>query len=471
MENQTFNSNVKEPSKFNKFFKISERGSSILKELLGGLTIFLAMMYILPVNSNMLAATGLKPGAVFAATAIAAGLTSIIMGLVANYPVALAPGMGVNAFFTYTVVLGLGIPAEEALAAVLISGFLFLVISLTGLRKKVINAIPRNMKLAVGVGIGFFIAFIGFKNAGVIVSDPATGVALGDFSNPAVLLGLFGIVLVLILGNIKSKINHFAIIISMAVVAVVGLILYYCDVPLMPHFAKSSNSISDIKTTFGACFTALPKLLAKPEAYAVIFTFLFVDFFDTAGTLVAVGHDAGLIDEKGELKDGEKALFVDAVGTVLGATLGTSTVTSFVESTTGIQTGARTGLAPMVTGVLFLISLVAFPVFSIFDSTTLDFEVFYSPVTALALVMVGCLMFKQIAEIDFSDKTSLIAVFMTIIMMVLTYSIATGIAFGFITYVIVMLASRQAKKVNPVMYVLAGLFVVNFVVDVILNKM
>lgn len=470
------NSNLpaKPKSGFDRFFKISERGSSIVKELLGGLTIFLAMMYILPVNTQILGDSGLNAGAVFAATAIASAIASIIMGLIANYPIALAPGMGVNAFFTYTVCFGLGFEPAEALAAVLVSGLLFILISVTSARKKIINAIPKNLKLGVGVGIGFFIAFIGLKNAGLIVLNSSTLVSLGDLSNPAVLLGTAGIILVLILYSLKSKINRFAIIISMGTIALVGFILGLCGVDLMPAFDFSSGeSVSNIKDTFGICFKALPKLLSNPKAYAIIFTFLFIDFFDTAGTLVAVGHDANLIDENGELINGEKALLADSIGTVTGAILGTSTVTSFVESTTGIQSGARTGLSAITVGFLFIISIFAFPVFSIFNSVVQinpisEEIVTYSPVTALALVMVGCLMFKQIAEIDFKDQTAVISAFIIIIFMILTYSISTGIAFGFIAYVILMLASGRAKEINPLMYVLSVLFVANFVVGVLI---
>ncbi len=449
--------------KVDSFFKISERGSSFTKELLGGLTIFLAMLYILPVNAGMLSETGMSFAAVFAATAITAGLTSILMGLYANYPIALASGMGVNAFFTYTVCFGLGFSWQEALAAVLVSGVIFVIISLTGIRKKMINAIPKDLKLAIGAGIGFFIAFIGLKNAGIIQASPDTFVELGNFAHPAVLLALFGIVLAFVLHAMKSR---FSVIISIAATGLLGGLLGLLGVDLMPQFDGGSlDSIKKISETFGKAFGALPDLLKKPEAYAVIFTFLFVDFFDTAGTLVAVGHDAGLLDEEGQLIGDKKAFLVDAVGTVGGAILGTSTVTSFVESTTGIQTGARTGLSAVVVGVLFLLSLLIYPVFGfaggIFDPAT---GTVYSPVTAMALVLVGALMVNSLKGLNWDNAISVTSGFMAIIMMILAYSISDGIAFGIITYVIMMVASKRYKEVNVTMYVLAALFILNLVI-------
>ena len=454
--------------KIESFFKIKERGSSISRELIGGLTIFLAMIYILPVNAGMLSKTGMPFGAVFAATAIAAGLTTILMGVLANYPIGLAPGMGVNAFFTYTVCFALGFPWEEALAGVLISGVIFVIISLTNIRKKLINAIPKDLKIAIGAGIGFFIAFIGLRNAGVIVSNEATGVALGNLAHPAVLLGVFGIVLAIVLYAMK---NRFAVIISILATGIVGVVLGLLGVEFMPTYtAEGLGSVTDISETFGKAFKAIPSLLAKPEAYAVIFTFLFVDFFDTAGTLVAVGHDAGLLDEEGQLIGDKKAFLADAIGTVAGATLGTSTVTSFVESTTGIQSGSRTGLSAVVVGVLFLLSLLIYPLFGFvggIDSGYVDSFgeiIYYSPVTAMALVLVGALMIKSLKELDWNNAISVTSGFIAIIMMVLCYSIADGIAFGLITYTIMMLASRKYKEINVGMYILTALFIINLVI-------
>ena len=456
-------------SKINSFFKIEERGSTITKEVLGGLTIFLAMVYVLPVNADMLSYAGMNFGAVFAATALAAAFASLLMGIFANYPIGLASGMGVNAFFTWTAVNTLGFSWQEALAAVLVSGVLFLIISLTGLRKKVINAIPRNLKIAVGAGIGFFIAFIGFKNAGIIV-DGATYVTLGDLSQPTVFLSLFGIILVFVLHSLNLKISKFAIIISILVTGLLGVALgaiFPSLTALMPSIGGANlGAMSALKDTFGQAFIALPSLLSNPVSYAVIFTFLFIDFFDTTGTLVAVGHDAGLLNKDGELIGGEKALVADAAGTIFGAIVGTSTVTSYVESTTGIKQGARTGLSATVVGLLFLVALLFFPLFSFVGSiyvTVAGNIIPVSPATSLALVYVGALMAGQLKEIDWKDNVAVITTFIVIIIMVLAFSIAEGIAFGFIFYVILMLASKRAKEVDPVMFVLAGLFVIYYV--------
>jgi len=450
--------------KIDKFFKISERGSTIGRELMGGLVIFLAMIYILPVNAGILSITGMGYAAVFVATALAAGIATILMGLIANYTIGLAAGMGLNALMAFTVCGGLGFSWQECLACVFISGILFLIISLTGVRKKIINAIPKNLKLAIGAGIGGFVAFIGLKNAGIIIADPAgTFVTLNGSPAPVVYLGLFGIVLAFCLYAMKNKASRFAVIISMAVTALIGLFIFYVfklggfNADIMnsfPHFG-TNESISDIKNIFGGCFSGFKTVFAKPEAYAVIFTFLFVDFFDTAGTLVAVGQDAGLVDEKGELVDGNKAMIADAVGTVAGAVLGTSTVTSFVESSTGVKSGARTGLAACVTGVLFFLSIVLFPVFSIFTN---------SATTSMALVLVGAMMFASLKNIEWDDKITVASAFITILSMLLCYSISEGIAFGFIFYVAMMLFAKRHKEVNWIMYVLAGLFVLNFVV-------
>lgn len=455
-------------AKLDKFFKISERGSTISKELIGGLTIFLAMVYVLPVNAGMLSQTGMSFAAVFAATAIAAAVASLIMGLYANYPVGLASGMGVNAFFTYTVVFTLGFSWQEALAAVLISGVLFLILSVTGLRKMVINAIPKNLKLAVGAGIGFFIAFIGFKNAGIIVGSPATYVELGNLAHPTVLLAVFGLLLVFVLYAFNKKISRFAIIISIGVTGLVGVLLgviFPGLEGLMPVIGGTNlGGIGDIKTTFGEAFGAMGSLLSNPMAYAVIFTFLFVDFFDTAGTLVAVGHDAGLLDKNGELVDGDKALLADAAGTIIGAIVGTSTVTSYIESTTGIESGSRTGLSAAVVGLLFIVSLLFYPLFSFVGSVEVSAGVFYSPVTSMALVFVGALMVSSLKDIDWADNIAVAATFITIIVMLLSFSIAEGIAFGFLFYALMMGVTKRRKEVSPVMYILAVLFIINFVV-------
>lgn len=455
----------------NAIFKIEERGSTISTELLGGLTIFLAMLYALPVNAGILSdGTGLSFGAVFAATAIAGGVASILMGVVANYPIGLTAGMGINAFFTYTVVLTLGFTAYEALASVLLSGVLFLILSLTGWRKRVINAIPKDLKLAIGAGIGFFIAFLGLQNAGIIVGDPATQVKLGDLSHPTVLLGLFGILLAFSFLALDKPITRYTIILSMLIVGFVGVLLGFVFPSslggVMPSFTSgNTGSISDMGAVFGKAITAIPDLLSDPMAYAVIFTFLFIDFFDTSGTLVAVGHDANLFDENGELKDADKALLADATGTVVGAVFGTSTVTAYIESTTGIKQGARTGLAAVVVGILFLLSLLIYPVFG-FVGQVADNGL--TPVTSLALVYVGALMIGSLKEIDWEDPVMVAVSFITIIIMLLGYSIHDGIAFGFIFYTLMMAVAGRKAQINPVIYILTMLFIFNYIVQYVI---
>jgi AGZA family xanthine/uracil permease-like MFS transporter len=450
------------------FFHVHERKSTLKTELLAGLTTFLAMAYIIPVNTMILgeSGAGIPNGGIFFATIMASVIAAIIMGMVANYPVALAPGMGVNAFFAYGVVGYYGLSWQAALAAVLLSGVLFLIISLSGIRKKVIDAIPSGLKYAVGAGIGFFITFIGLTTAGIVVSDPDTYVSLGDFSHPAVLLGIFGIVLVIVLYAMGNK---FSLILAIIITAIVGLILNALGIEHMPAYTESEALPlwQDIKATFGQAFVGIPDLFKAPEAVFIIFTFLFVDFFDTAGTLIGVGNRAGLIDEEGELIDGNKALLADSCGTIAGAVLGTSTVTSYVESTTGIEQGGRTGITAITVGVLFLISLIFYPFLSIFTGVfDTELGVNFSPVTAMALVMVGALMITQLKDIDWDDKAIVIPAFLTIAFMVFAYSIAEGIAVGFIFYPIIMIASKRAKEVHPVMYGLWFFFVLFFILNV-----
>ncbi len=455
-----------------KFFKIEERGTTVRKELIGGLVTFLAMAYILGVNPGILGDTealggaAFPAGGVFMATAISAAVATLLMGLFANYPIALAPGMGINAFIAYTVIApwGYGYTWQEALAAVFISGLIFLVISLTPIRTWIINAVPAGLKKAIGVGIGFFIAFIGLKNAGIIVANSETAVALGDFTNPSVLLALFGIVLVLALFVIKGKISKFALIVSMFVTAVVGVIVTYAfgltDVVGMPTFSEFDYSgLSEFNQTAFGFVDGLQTVFGHADLWFVLFSLIYLDIFDTAGTLIAVSEPAGLLNEKGELEDVDRAMLTDAVGTTVGAVLGTSSVTSFVESSAGIEAGARTGLSSVVVGLLFVLSIALFPIFNIFIGSF--------ALTSMALVLVGILMFTQVKGIDFSDLPTLAASFVIILMMVLTYSIGMGIAFGFIVYVLTMLVQKRFKEVSPVMYVLAVAFVAYLTINAI----
>lgn len=438
---------------FEKLFKLSSKGTTVKVELLAGLTTFLTMAYILAVNPGLLSnefGAGMPFQSVFLATALSAALASIIMGLYANYPIALAPGMGVNAFFSFTAVNMLGGSWQAGLAAVFISGVLFLIISLTGIRKMVINAIPKNLKLAIGAGIGFFIAFIGLQNAGIVVNNDVVLVGLGDLTAPTVLLAVFGILVTFALLARKVSAGVFY---GLVITAVVGIIAGLFGIEGMPALPTAVVSFNFDMPTFGAFIGGFGELFASPSAILIIFTFLFIDFFDTAGTLVAVAGKTNLIDENGELENVDKALMSDAIGTVAGAILGTSTVTSYIESAAGVGVGGRTGLTAVTTGVLFILSIVFFPVLAVVNGT----------VTAPALVVVGVLMAQQLGNIDWEDFVAATSGFVAIITMILAYSIADGIATGFITYGVVMLASGRAKEVKPVIWVLIAVFIVHFI--------
>ena len=434
-----------------KLFHLKDKKTNVKTELIAGLTTFLAMAYILAVNPSILGESGMNVQSVFMATAISAGIASILMGVLANYPVALAPGMGVNALFTYTVVFTMGYSWQAALASVFISGIVFLIISVTGLRKMIINAIPKQLKLAIGAGIGFFIAFVAFMNSGIIVASSSTGVTLGDLTQPTVLLAIIGILITIAL--VIKKVPA-AVFVGMVITAVIGLVLGFMGFEGMPALPSQFITTDFSMVTFGAFAQGFGELFADPfNAFVIIFSFLFVDFFDTAGTLVAVGNRCGRVNEEGELENAEKALLADSVGTVVGAVLGTSTVTSFVESSSGVEVGGRTGLTACTTGILFFLSILISPI--VLSTAT-------SAVTAPALVVVGMLMAQQLGGIDWDDFIYAASGFVTVIVMILSYSIANGIALGFITYGVAMLASGKAKKVSPIIWILDIVFILYF---------
>lgn len=433
-----------------KLFHLKEKHTTVKTEVLAGVTTFLAMAYILGVNPGILSATGMNEHSVFMATALSSAVATLIMGLLANYPVALAPGMGVNALFAYTICLGMGYSWQAALAAVLVSGIIFLLITVTGIRQMIINSIPVQLKLAIGAGIGFFIAFVGFKNAGIIVANEATLVSIGDLSNPSVLLAILGVIITvaLVVKNVPA-----AVFVGMVITAIIGLILGVCGIAGMPSM-PADTSLSFSMDTIGSCFSGFGELFSDPfSAFVIIFSFLFVDFFDTAGTLVAIGNRIGLVNKNGELEGAEKALLADSIGTIFGAIMGTSTVTSFVESSSGVGVGGRTGLSACVTGILFALSVFIAPWILAFATYA---------ITAPALIVVGIMMAQQLKGIDWDNMVFATSSFLTIIGMILTYSISDGIAFGFITYAIAMTATGQAKKVNPVVWVLLLIFVAYF---------
>ena len=437
-----------------KLFHLKENKTSVRTELIAGLTTFLAMAYILGVNPSVLGDAGMDVSSVFLATALSAAVASVIMGLLANYPVALAAGMGVNALFAYTVCGQMGYSWSAALAGVFISGVIFILISVTGVRKMIINAIPVQMKLAIGAGIGFFIAFVGLKNAGIVVASESTFVAIGNFSDPTVLLALLGILITLLL--VIRKVPA-AVFLGMVITALIGIVAgAVFHIEGMPSLPDGSF----ITTNFhmegaGAFMNGFGELFADPaKSLVMIFSFLFVDFFDTAGTLVAIGSKIGLVNpQTGELKNAERALLADAIGTVFGAAVGTSTVTSFVESSSGVGVGGRTGLTAVTTGVLFLLSILISPL--ILSAVT-------NAVTAPALVVVGVMMAQQLKSIDWEDMMIAAAAFVTIIVMVLGYSISNGIAFGFIVYTIGMIGAGKTKDIHPTVWVLDVIFLIYF---------
>jgi adenine/guanine/hypoxanthine permease len=436
-----------------KYFQFEELGTNYRREFIGGLTTFLAMAYILIVNPITLSLTTVPNlpdsmrmdyGAVFVATALAAAIGSLLMGLIAKYPIALAPGMGLNAFFAYTVVLTMGIPWQTALSGVLVSGIIFVLLTLSGLREKIINSIPAELKFAVGAGIGLFITFVGFQNADIIVKNDATLVGLGDLTAGPVLLAIFGLFVTVILMTRGVK---GAIFIGMIITSVMGMIAGLIKTP-----EKIIGSVPSIEPTFGVALTSFTDgSFFTIQMLVVVLTFLFVDFFDTAGTLVAVGNQAGLMKEN-KLPRAGKALFADSCATVVGAVLGTSTTTSYIESSAGVAAGARSGFAAVVTAGLFVLSLLFFPVL----------EVITAPVTAPALIIVGVLMVSSLGKIDWSRFEIAVPAFLTIIAMPLTYSIATGIAIGFIFYPITMALKGKMKEIHPIMYFLFVIFICYF---------
>lgn len=434
---------------FEKVFKLKEKGTNVKTELIAGLTTFLAMAYILAVNPGMLGATGMSVQSVFLATAISAGVSTIIMGLLANYPVALAPGMGVNALFAFTLCGSMGYSWQAGLAAVFLSGIIFIIISVTGIRKMIINAIPAQLKLAIGAGIGFFIAFIGLKNAGIIVDNEATFVALGNLSDPTVLLAIFGLVVTIFL--LAKKVSA-AVFVGLVLTAVVGVICGLMGIEGMPMLPNQIFSFDFEMPTLGAFASGFGELFSNPNLFVALFSLLFVDFFDTAGTLLGVANRANLVNEDGELENIEQALLSDAIGTTIGAALGTSTVTSFVESTSGVEAGGRTGLTACTTGVLFLLSVFFYPLLSTITNA----------VTAPALIVVGILMAQQLGGIDWNDFVFATAGFTTVIMMILCYSISNGIALGFIAYTVAMIGTNRTKEIKPIVWVLVAIFLVYF---------
>ena len=431
-----------------KFFKLKERGTTVSKEIIAGITTFLAMSYILAVNPGILSASGMSWNAVFTATAISSAIATLVMAFYANLPVALAPGLGLNAFFTYTVVLGMGCSWQFALTAVFVEGILFIILSAAGIREAIIKSIPATLKKAVAVGIGLFITLIGLVNAGIVGTD--TGTTIGfenlNLTHASALVAVIGLVITIILyiRNVPG-----AILIGISLTTIIGIPFGVTSIPenWKPFSVPAAPNF--FKFDFTQIFTI--------KFFIVFFTFLFTDMFDTIGTLMGVAEQANLKDKDGNIINAKQALVADAVGTVAGACLGTSTVTSFVESTSGVAAGGRTGLSSVVTSIFFILALFLTPMFALIPSAA----------TAPALIFVGYLMMKAIVSIKFDDPTEGIPAFITIMVMPFSYSISKGIAWGVISYVICKIVGKKAKDIPLVTWILALVFIADIIFEAV----
>lgn len=426
-------------------FKLSERGTTARTEVLAGVTTFLAMAYIIAVNPAILGQAGMPVAAVAAATCFAAGFATILMGLSANIPLALAPGMGLNAYFTFTVVKQLGVPWEVALGCVFLSGVAFLFLTLTGVRQVIIAALPRFMFPAIAGGIGLFITFIGLHNAGIVASHPATLVTLGDLSQPGAALALIGLILIVALHVWRVR---GAVLVGIIVITALGWALGQVNVSAQPY---DIGALADV-----AFKLDIPGIFAPSVGLGlleIVFVFLFVDLFDNIGTLVGVAKRANLIKPDGTIERLNRILFVDATATIVGSMAGTSTVTSYVESAAGVQAGGRTGLTAVVTGGLFLLAMLAAPY--------AQFIPVYA--TAPALILVGGLMMAPMAEVAWDDFMVSIPAFLTLVMIPLTFSIANGLAFGILSYALIKILSGRIQKSDWLLLLLSGLFAARFI--------
>lgn len=461
-----------EKTKLDSFFKLTENNTSVKTEIIAGITTFITMAYIIFVNPNILMQSGMnsrglmgdaavKAGlsvandplvaSIFAATCIAAAIGTLIMALYANLPFAQAPGMGLNAFFTYSVCLGMGYTWQQALAAVFVSGVIFIIITVTSIREKIVDAIPRNLKFAISGGIGLFIALIGLKNSGIIISDAATLVAFGKLTSPGVLLAIIGILITAILmaRNVKGS-----ILIGIILTTIIGIpfgVTHLAGIKVIS--APPSLAPAFLAFDFKGLFSVEAGVIgAITSVLTVIITFTLVDLFDTIGTLVGTAEKAGMVDENGKFKNMHKALFSDSIATTVGSVLGTSTVVTYVESTSGVSTGGRTGLTSVTVGILFILALFFSGIVGIVPTQA----------TAPALIIVGVLMMGAVTKIDFNDFSEALPAFFAIAFMPFSYSIANGIAAAVIFYPIVKIATGKYKEVHPIIYVLAILFIFRF---------
>ena len=435
-----------------KLFHLQESGTTVKREIVAGCTTFMTLSYIIFVQPAVLSAAGMDSGAVMAATCITSAFAMVLMALLANYPIALAPGMGHNFYFAFTVCLTLGVSWQNALGAVFVAGVLFILLFFIGLREKVMTILPVSLRNAIPAGIGLLIALVGLEWAGLIVDHPATHVTLGNLKSPPALLSLFGVIVIAILFALKVR---GAILIGILASTVVGLITG------MVKFQGVVSAPPSIAPTF--LKLEIPNIFVRPEMIAIIFIFIFLDLFDTVGTLVGVGEQGGFMVD-GKLPKARQALLSDAVATSTGALLGTSTVTSYIESASGISAGGRTGLTNIVTAILMLLALFFSPLIQMVGAGyPIGENTFLYPIVAPALIIVGSLMLKNVVSIDWDDATESIPAFLTLLLMPLTISITEGIAFGFISYSLLKLVTGQGKQVHWLIYLFAVLFVARYI--------
>lgn len=436
-----------------KFFKLKERGTDVKTEVIAGITTFLAMAYILAVNPTYLEAAGIPKAAAFSATAISAGIATLCMAFFANYPVALASGMGLNAFFAFTVCGAMGCSYKVALTAILIEGIIFMILSLFKFREALVNKIPNNLKFGITAGIGLFITIIALLNAKIVIADPATTVALGNLGSAPVVLALAGLLIIGILQHFKVP---GGILIGILITWVLGMGAELCGW----YAVDIENGVYSVFPNFSTAQYSLPLFCEFDFGYIasnfasfalIMFTFLYTDIFDTVGTLIGVADKGNLLDEKGTLPNAGGALMADAVGTTVGAILGTSTVTSYVESSAGVAAGGKTGLTSVVTAIMFFLALVLAPVFTAIPSFA----------TTPAMLYVGLLMLTSVKKVNFDgDIADTIGAFLAIVMMPLTYSIANGIMFGMLSWVILKICTGKIKQVSAIMWISVALFVI-----------
>lgn len=434
------------PSWLDKLFHLTERKTDVKTEILAGITTFVTMSYIIFVNPTILADAGIPKEAAIAATIFATVFATLLFALWANMPIAVAPGMGLNAFFTYTVVLGEGLTWQTGLGAVFISGVVFFILTITGLRKKIIEGIPAILKSAISVGIGLFIAFIGFKQAGIIVSNKENLVALGQLTKPGPFLALLGFIAVTVLTARKIK---GAALISILLVSIAGMVLGIVEAP-----KSISSVVSFSMPSMSETFLQMDiKSALHYGLFSIIFSFTLVELFDNLGSMIGLSKKAGLMDEKGEIKGLDKALMADSLATVASAAMGSTAMNAYVENAAGIAEGGKTGLKALVVAMLFLVSLLFTPLISIIPAFA----------TAPILIMVGALMLTEIKNIPLDETTDAVPAFCTIILMPLTFSIGEGLALGFLSYTLVKLLAGKAKEIHWIMYIISAAFIINFV--------